>query len=68
MIGQIPAILTPTKLQELLGIKSPQSLAKIPVIRRPLFKGSSKYIYLAEDVIAYLKKQNSPEVDIDFDV
>ena len=67
MTGQIPAVITPDNLQKILGIKSPQSLAKIPIPRCHLYPGSKKYVYLAADVIGYLESQKDCS-EIDFDV
>ncbi|HQB81907.1 MAG TPA: hypothetical protein PLR50_00310 [Candidatus Rifleibacterium sp.] len=66
MGGQIPAVITPDNLQKILGIKSPQSLAKIPIPRCHLYPGSKKYIYLASDVLDYLRSQKDCS-EIDFD-
>ena len=66
MTGQIPAVITPEALQQILGIKSPQSLAKIPIPRCHLYSGSKKYVYLAADVISYLESQRD-NTEIDFE-
>ena len=66
MEGQIPAVITPENLQKILGIKSPQSLAKIPIPRCHLYNGSKKYVYLAHDVLEYLRSQrDSTEIDLE---
>lgn len=66
MEGQIPAVITPDTLQKILGIKSPQSLAKIPIPRCHLYNGSKKYVYLASDVLEYLRSQkDNSEIDLD---
>ena len=65
MTGQIPAVITPDNLQKILGIKSPQSLAKIPIPRCHLYPGSKKYVYLAYDVLEYLESQKQTEIDFD---
>lgn len=67
MTGQIPAVITPDNLQKILGIKSPQSLAKIQIPRCHLYPGSKKYVYLASDVLEYLRGQKDHS-EIDFDV
>lgn len=68
MTGQIPAVITPDNLQKILGIKSPQSLAKIPIPRCHLYPGSKKYIYLASDVLEYLRSQKDcSEIDLELD-
>lgn len=66
MTGQIPAVITPETLQQILGIKSLQSLAKIPIPRCHLYSGSKKYVYLASDVLEYLRSQKD-DSQIDFD-
>ena len=67
MTGQIPAAITPDNLQIILGIKSPQTLAKIPIPRCHLYPGSKKYVYLASDVLDYLRSQKDDATEIDFD-
>ena len=70
MTGQIPAIITPDELMEILGIKSRESLNKLQVSRCRLYPGSNRFVYLASDVIAYLesRREVSDPDDIDFDV
>jgi hypothetical protein len=67
MTGQIPAVITPGDLLKILGLKSPQSLTKIPIPRCHLYPGSKKYVYLAHDVLDYLRSQRDTS-DVDLDV
>ena len=66
LTGYIPAIITPADLMKILGVKCPKMLVKMPIPRRPLYPGSAKYIYLASDVLDYLRRQTDP-TDIDLD-
>jgi len=50
----------------ILGIKCPKMLVKMPIPRCHLYPGSKKYIYLASDVLDYLRSQKDCS-EIDFD-
>jgi len=66
MTGQIPAIITPEDMLKILGTKSPTTLSKIPIPRCRLYPGSKKYVYLAHDVLDYLRSQrDAAEIDLD---
>ena len=68
VIGQIPAIITPEELRTILGVKSYNALAQLPIPRCHLKKGSKKYVYLASDVLDYLRSQrDTTEIDLDLD-
>lgn len=68
MTGNIPAIITPDELKKLLGIKSHDTLLKLPIPKCRLFSGSSKYIFLASDVLEYLRNQRDiTEIDLELD-
>ena len=65
-IGQIPAIITPENLRTILGVKSFNALADLPIPRCHLKRGSKKYVYLATDVLDYLRSQrDATEIDLD---
>ncbi|HNW10785.1 MAG TPA: hypothetical protein PKI71_05410 [Candidatus Rifleibacterium sp.] len=66
MTGQIPAVITPHELMRILGIKCPKMLVKMPIPRRPLYPGSSKYVILRTDFLDYLRSQRDiTEVNLD---
>lgn len=59
-------MITPSDLLKILGVKCPKMLAKLPIPRCRLFPGSSKYVYLAHDVLEYLRSQkDNTEIDLD---
>lgn len=61
----IPAIIKPADLLIILGVKCPKMLAKLPIPRCRI-NGGSKYVYLAHDVLDYLRSQRDiTEVDLD---
>lgn len=62
--GYIPAVITPPDLMKILGVKSANSIPSIP--RCYLRPGSKKYVYLASDVLDYLRSQkDATEIDLD---
>ena len=67
MEGYIPAVITPKKLMRLLGIRSVASLYKLPIPRCPLsHAGSRKYVFLASDVLDYVRSQrDANEINLD---
>jgi hypothetical protein len=66
MEGHIPAVITPAELMKMLGVKCPKMLAKMPIPRCRLYEGSSRYVYLAHDVLEYLRSQRDiTEIDLD---
>jgi hypothetical protein len=63
--GFIPAIITPANLREILGLKSFNALAELPIPRCYLKSGGKKYVYLATDVLDYLRSQrDATEIDL----
>ena len=63
----LPAIIKPADLLIILGLKCPKMLAKLPIPRCCIQKGGSKYVYLAHDVLDYLRSQRD-ETEIDLDM
>jgi len=61
----IPAIIKPADLLIILGVKCPKMLAKLPMPRCRI-NGGSKYVYLAHDVLDYLRSQRDM-TEVDFD-
>lgn len=62
--NELPVI-TPGNLREILGLKSFNALAELPIPRCYLKRGGKKYVYLAADVLDYLRGQrDATEIDL----
>lgn len=62
----IPAVIKPAELLAILGLKCPKMLAKLPIPRCRI-NGGSKYVYLAHDILDYLRSQRDiTEIDLNY--